>query len=123
MQTYLKPDNKLSPEFMKKIFMIRTRNLNIKENFPGKFNDKKCVAINCDNEDTQLHLYHCEHLESENTTIGLNLPYDSIFEGSVEQQVGVMHIMMKRFERRNQLMSSNQVEDPMDPELIISGIQ
>ena len=115
-QNYLMPGYGLNSDSMKKIFMIRSRNLDIKCNFPGKYLDKKCVANDCEGNDSQIHLYYCQFLEKENSLTHYNpedeTPYTEIFHNNVEAQYEVMKRIMRKFTRRNEILSSNKPEDP-----------
>ena len=66
-QNYLKPGYNLTVCEMRNIFMIRLRNLNLKCNFPSMYSDRKCIVNPCSGEDSQIHLYSCEYLETSNT--------------------------------------------------------
>ena len=59
-QNYLKSGTELTTQDIKQIYTIRTRNLYLKTNFPGMFSDDKCVNINCEERDTEYHLFYVD---------------------------------------------------------------
>ena len=105
-QNYLKPGTGLTTQDMKQIYLIRARNLFLKTNFPGMFSDNKCVNINCDQKDTQFHLFYSDCFKSENKIIEKNLEYNQIFSNDVTRQKIIKEIIMQRYQIRSNILSS-----------------
>ena len=102
---------------MKKIFLLRSRNLNIKCNFPSQYEDRNCIASGCDGEDSQAHLYVCEFIVTQNNTlIQHKLKYQDIFSNNTALQMAVMKVMMQRYKTRLELLSPQPPNrgDPVD---------
>ena len=59
-QNYLKSGTGLTTQDIKHIYIIHTRNLYLKTNFPGVFSDDKCVNNNCEERDTEYHLFYVD---------------------------------------------------------------
>ena len=105
-QNYLKPGTKLSTQDMKQIYSIRTRNLFLKTNFPCMFSDSKCVNINCDQKDTEFHLFYSDCFIRDNPIIQNNIEYNQIFSNNVPKQKLIKDIIMDRYKSRLNILSS-----------------
>ena len=116
MQNYLKAGNGLTVESMKNIFYIRSRNLQLKCNFPLQYSDRKCIVAECDGEDSQIGLFTCNYFAGDNTNMHFQVKYEDIFSSNVPMQAAVMNILMERYERRLLLLSPQPTGegDPVD---------
>ena len=117
IQNYLRPGNGLMVDDMRKIFLIRSQNLQVKCNFSKQFSNKKCELVQCNGEDSQIHLFNCEFIEDNSiaSIASSQLKYEDIFTQNVTNQNSVMRILMYRYERRLQLLSPKPVEgEPVD---------
>ena len=125
MQSYLQPGNNLSVSDMRTIFMMRMRNLNLKCNYPSMYDNRKCIAPQCMDEDSQFHIYSCKYLDEHNSITMPNNSYYDIFTNNVERQYQVMQIMIQHYITREKMLSSQASrDDPADPEIgNISGIR
>ena len=116
MQQYMKPKSKLSVRIMQQIFQARTRNLNLKKNFPNKFSDIKCVVPECDDDDSQKDLFDCRFLEPKQQvmTNGARVEYDDLFSDCVEKQVLVVQILNKKYQSRVKYLASQGGPEDQD---------
>ena len=102
----LKPGTDLSVEEIQQIFLLRTRNLQVKCNFQLQHTDRKCVVDQCVGEDSQLHLFFCFFLEDPFAVSDYTLNYTDIFSDNVAKQRIVMQTVMHKFERSCQYLLS-----------------
>ena len=119
MQSYLKAGNCTTTDSKRKVFMIRSRNLPIKCNFPSQYSDTKCVAIPCSGPDSQQHIYNCHYLETSNAVMSHDtnddVEYDDIFTTNTDLQMIVMKKMMNKYTKRTNLLSPTQNSEQTDP--------
>ena len=105
-QCYFRPGTNLTTETKRRIFKVRSRDLLLKCNFPGAFDDLKCVT-GCDEDsiDDQKHLFYCPVL-SGNTVMSENVRYENIFiQNNVFKQEQVVNIIFDHFQKRNKILS------------------
>ncbi len=60
--------NKLTRREASTIFKARTRMLDVKNNFKGKYRDRKCRKCNCDNETQEHILQECRGIHTDEQT-------------------------------------------------------
>ena len=104
MQSYLKP-NQITISEAKFIFSVRTRMLDVKENFKKKYSDSKCP--NCTEQDTQSHLLFCEKLIGASSIVQEAPNYSNIFGEDLDEILKVTRIMSENFKLRNKLKSQD----------------
>ena len=107
MQTYLEP-NKHSIHLKKSIFLLRSRMLEIGENY--KRNKKKSECPLCKDKnspDSQAHLLMCPELE-ENEIVTKKVEYDDLFDDSLEDQAQVAQIILRKFKRRKIILKKRK---------------
>ena len=115
-QTYLKPGSGMSSESMKWIFVIRSRDLAIRGNFPNSHKNVKCVIRECsENIESQRHIFSCPFLAPSNEIISNDISYDDIFGNNVTKQCQVMEIMRKRYSIRNEYVNNCCNDSPLGP--------
>ena len=103
LQTYLKPENVRSVQDSKFIFHIRTRMLDVKNNFENKYRDLNCVA--CEKEvETQEHILKCKKLIDENQLVGTLPKYEDIFGANMEKISIISSIMKSCYNRRKMFL-------------------
>ena len=107
IQNYMKPGTGLSTQDIKLIYSIRTRNLYLKTNFPGMFDNDKCVNSSCQEKDNEFHLFYSKCFSEENTLVRSGIEYENIFSNNVRQQKVVKDILMTRYEKRLKILSSH----------------
>ena len=108
-QSYLRPESKLSLTNMRRIFLLRSRNLQLKRNFPNQYSNLDCVVAECKKEDSQPELFRCPYLEPKQPLITQNgLEYQDLFSSSVERQVLVTNIMFQKYDSRTRYLASTQ---------------
>ena len=57
MQPYLLSNNGLSVKNMRKIYHMRSREIQLKCSYPSAFKDTSCPYQGCESQDTQKHLF------------------------------------------------------------------
>ena len=96
-QSYLKPGTGISSESMRWIFVIRSRDLAIRGNFPNSHKNVKCVIEECSEKvESQRHLFSCCFLDVSNEIIPNDISYDDIISYNVKKKYQVMEIIQKR---------------------------
>ena len=105
-QNYMRAESRLAVETMCKIFQIRSRNLPVKCNAPGRYDDRKCVVTECNGEDSQRDLFSCRFLEPINMLTADSFPYDDIFSNDVNKQVRVTQIIFQKYQSRAKYLAS-----------------
>ena len=111
MQSYMKPGSGLAPDTARKIFSLRSRDLQIRGNFPNSHEDLSCVMPLCQERETQEHLWSCSFLAPENVIVQQDLQYNDIFSEDVRKQELVMEIIFQRFQLRNK-NCGNRAREP-----------
>ena len=108
-QSYLKPGSGLSQDDIKQIYSIRTQNVVTKANFPGMFNNDKCVSDNCSEKDSSRHIFYCKFLEDPSAKLVMNksLKYEDIFSNDIQKQMIIKSIFMKKYKQRQRIISSS----------------
>ena len=111
-QLYLLSGTNLTTQDQKQIYLIRTRSIDCKANFPSKFGfDKKCIIDSCLAEDNQKHIYKTSCYNSQNTSNNLminQLKYEDIYRDNLEKQLNVKNIFFKKYKQREKLISSQK---------------
>ena len=103
LQDYLSPSSGLVSLEAKFIFMLRTRMLDIKSNYQGKYSNLNCPI--CDSQqDTQQHLLQCQKLKDENEIIKQIPDYDDLFGANLDSKIMISRIIKLRFQERNNIL-------------------
>ena len=110
MQNYFQPGHNLTINSMRRIFNIRSRDFPVKGNFPKHYYDLKCPMFSCQEPESQMHLWSCQYLDSNNALCQLSTRYTDIFGNDVKKQELVMSIMFKRLEIRNKSCNTSARE-------------
>ena len=118
IQKYLEGGH-LSTLESKFLFALRSRMLDLKENYRGKDRDNICPCCQ-EHKDTQEHLLECEALDSKNSMVGSLPVYKNLFSDKVEEQAQMCRILKQRFNLRNQITTSNS--GPCDPYALWSAV-
>ena len=99
-QTYLNPGNNLLLETMRWIFRIRSRDLDIKGNYPNCYSDVTCVISERNERETQLHFWECQKYRMNHEVSETNVSYSDIFTSDTRKQGTIMKIMKQKYEER-----------------------
>ena len=103
LQCYLEPENVNSVQDSKFTFLIRTRMLDIKNNFENKYKDQNCIA--CEKEtETQEHILKCKKLSDGNLLIGTLPKYEDIFGTNMEKISTISSIMKSCYSIRRKFL-------------------
>ena len=117
IQSYLTSGSKLSHREMKQLFQLRSRNLQIKDNFPNQYNDRDCVIHQCSGQDSQRGLFYCDYLEPIKIITESSVEYDDIFSNDISKQSLAMKITYQKYmSRMKYLASSSEMRTPGDQE-------
>ena len=122
-QPYLKPESKFSPEEMKRIFQIRSREIFIKSNFPSAFKDVSCFFPGCPDNNKQSHLYDSSCFSGDNEIVSNNVNYSAIFSRNISEQKIVMQIFFTKLEKRAKFLTLYDTGSSKDPRYSSFGIQ
>ena len=110
IQKYLSP-GRISNHQAKKIFLLRNRMLETKDNFPNKFEDKLCPICTNGEFDSQAHLMKCPPVP--NLMMVSEAPmYENLFVNDVQKQVETMEIITKNFKRRKIIIKNGEPSEP-----------
>ena len=71
------------------------------------FTDNKCVNANCQEEDTEYHLFYSNCFIDEKSVVKPHVDYNNIFSSNVSQQKIVKDIIIEQYQRRLNLISSS----------------
>ena len=109
-QKYLMP-GKITNHQAKKIFLLRNRMLETKDNFPNKFEDKLCPICTDGEKDSQAHLMICP--AKPNQMIVTETPrYENLFVNDVQKQMETAEIIMENFKRRKKIIKNGEPSEP-----------
>ena len=104
-QNYFKLKN---PNLSKFTFMVRSRMLDLGENYQNKYSDLNCpVCEDKSTRDSQSHLMVCPKL-NENQIAQRAVNYEDIFEDDFEKQIEVARIMDQNFRKRKEILRSKK---------------
>ena len=107
IQKYLEP-NKHSTQLGKFTFLVRSRMLEVAENFKNGKKSSKCPV--CEEEsstDSQPHLFLCPKL-TKNQVAKNSLRYENLFEDNLEAQTDVTQILQNNFKERKKKLKSKK---------------
>ena len=102
MQNYLQP-NEITTEEARFIFLLRSRMINVRINYPGSYdkNDLFCNFCHDKNQpDDQQHLLLCAGLSLMEVSNN-NIKYDDLFCDDLIKQVTVSRILKQKYEKRS----------------------
>ena len=104
MQEYLKSsDLKISER--KLLFQLRTRMIDVKENFKHAYPDHVCPLCGCEN-DSQQHLLYCTAISTDSTfMIDPNVRYSDIFSNDVRKQGLITRLFQSQLKKRKSLQN------------------
>ena len=109
-QSYLLPNHILTLSEQREIFAYRSRMNNLKYNFPGTNDQEQCK---CQNQLTNEHLYQCTLLNNNEIP---DLPYENIFNGTIQDQKKIIHILNKNIYKHEELTLAQ--DSPFEPLVI-----
>ena len=93
MQTYLSPNIcEMTVDDAKYIFLLRSRMVDVKANYKGKYFDYLCTECGKE-EETQQHVLECSKLIGKNEMLTYIPNYYDIFSEEVEEQLYVARIL------------------------------
>ena len=101
MQDYLRQVDNISIDEAKFLFQLRTRMVDVKTNYEGKYKDLMCPACNLV-EDTQSHLLECVKL-SDKDLVDKVPEYDDLFSKDLKTKVITSRILRQRYHRRKEI--------------------
>ena len=98
------------------MFQVRTRMLDLKKNYGGRYEDKMCPLCHSE-EYTQEHLLVCEILDEEYELVNSIPEYENIFWGQVDEKLTIGRIMKTRYCRRKEYLEEmkKNASGPSDP--------
>ena len=119
MQKYLRP-NSLTNEESKFIFQLRTRMLEVKCNYRGRYLNSNTLCPVCmKQEDTQAHIIECKDLDGENELVLGSVNYQHLFSDCLGDIIRIARIIRSRYKRRKEILKKRQErkmpEGPSDP--------
>ena len=126
LQDYLMPNN-LTNEESKFIFLLRTRMLEVKCNYKGRYQNTDTLCPVCKNhEDTQQHILDCKYLDGENQLILGCANYEKLFSDNLSDKLEIARIIRSRFKRRKEILKKRQEkkqpDGPSDPGIVKSVV-
>ena len=110
MQPYLEADDTTIQE-RKFLFSLRSRMVDVKTNYRGKYTDTICPCCNVE-EDQQEHLLTCTKLDVFGTLVSSTVNYDDLFGSDIPNQVSIMRILRARYKLRKK-MKNCPTQGPM----------
>ena len=109
-QSYLLP-SMMSMTQAKHIFMLRTRMLDTKDNYPNKYPDNLCPI--CDDgitKDSQEHVMFCLN-DSNQMIVNSDVQYTNLFSNDVNKQLQVSLIIAENFSKRKEKLRKKAEEN------------
>ena len=99
------------------VFALRSRMLDLKVNFRGKYNDIVCPCCNLE-EDSQQHLLTCTKLSTDGLIVSSLPNYEQLFSEDVAQQVAITRII-----KQNDNMRTNEILADLTTQKYYCGLQ
>ena len=107
MQKYLEP-NKHSNQLGKFTFLVRSRMLELEENYKNSKKTSNCpVCQDKSSTDSQPHLFICPKL-TNNQVAKNNVKYGDLFEDKLEAQIEVAQILQSNFKERKKKLKQKK---------------
>ena len=93
---------------MQLLFRLRTRMVNVKNNFSSMYDNLNCELCDDDELDSQKHLIQCKKLlsMSSDQTSKIDLKYDDIFS-EPEEQLRITQYMQIQLKHRESLLNKS----------------
>ena len=101
IQSYLEANEQTVQE-AKFLFAARSRMLDVKCNYRGKYFITLCPCCNTE-EDNQEHLLYCHKLGDDSTPVDVLPAYEDLFSSSLEKQIKISRILKAKYSRRNKI--------------------
>ena len=102
MQEYLGP-NEMGIDEAKFLFQLRTRMIEVRNNYSGSYPDLRCPLCKAE-VDTQQHLLECKKLEIQWEIVSRQINYCDIFNGQLEDKANVARMLQAKFRLRQNLL-------------------
>ena len=89
MQNYLKPSRvKINQNEIQTIFKLRSRVIDVKQNFRGKYENLECRSCKSE-EESQKHVYECWNIKENNENERKMIEYENIFGENSKNQAEI----------------------------------
>ena len=111
MEYYFEPSHRLSKQEMIFMFLAKTRNLPLKNNFKFREEDISCPTEGCIGLDSQEHLFSGECLPGV-TENHKTVYYTDIFSTYPEKALEALKLLKHNYDQRQEILS--QQRDPED---------
>ena len=101
------PGSNLSFTDMKQILQIRIRDMPVRTNFGNAFASKKCPFEECDEEESQQHLFesYCWLRTGEmNAATNNDTEYSDVYDDNHEKQFEVMTTIFNKLKHRDEVI-------------------
>ena len=115
LQLYLSSESYNSVSDMRRIFHIRCREIHLKANFPAYFSDTKCPASDCNEDDTQRHMFSSSCFAMPNSLLNNIIKYEDIFGSDILLQIERMRIFFSKLDNRQKVFDPSKGGIPVDP--------
>ena len=97
IQKYLLPNScKITKEDAQLIFNLRCRNVKIKQNMKGMFDDMNCRACGLEEESQKHIIQDCIKLSKNRGD--MNVKYEKLFNGTVSEKLMIAKIFKENYE-------------------------
>ena len=95
------------------IFLLRSRMLDVKCNYRGRYLHSNTLCPVCKKEeDTQAHILVCAELNVENEIVTKTVEYNDLFSEKLADKLSVAQVIKERYKRRNKILKK-KTEDKM----------
>ena len=95
MAEYLQPTCKLDNQEKEKMFEVRNDMTKIPNNFG------KQILCLCGTKESMIHIYNCKIWSEKEKK---KTPYNTIYNGNIEEQIEILKIFEQNLEKRNEEM-------------------
>ena len=107
LQKYLQP-GKLNVHEGRKIFLLRTRMMETKDNYQSRYSDDLCPLCLKDGiKDSQEHLIQCQSIEHQ-SLVKVKVKYDDLFSNDVIKQNEISSIIFENFKKRKDMLKQKE---------------
>ena len=106
MQGYLKYGD-ISSDSAAYIFLCRSKMLDLKANFKGKYSQENLYCEGClqsDTHETQEHIFRCDKLSSGEVVVDTQT-YEDLLGDDVLKQIKISEILKSRLQKRSQIIN------------------
>ena len=114
IQNFLRADGVETIKLSTLTHNLWAQTIEIKEHNPWNYSDNLCI---CElKAETQIHIFHCDKLKSENEVLSNSVQYQNLYFGTAKQKAEIAIMFKNKLKRRREIMDENQKDKEIEQE-------